>query len=465
MPPTRRSWRARSWRRHLRLGPLQPAPAHGSARRGCGSTRGAGARACTRCSVSQMEAGAVSGYAARKRRTRRGPDESGRGEGVRRARRVCAHSEAPMYDVLIRGGTLIDGSGAPARTGDLAIADGRIVEIGRVSGAARRVIDADGLAVTPGFVDVHTHYDGQATWDPLLSPSCFHGVTTIVMGNCGVGFAPVRPDQHAFLIELMEGVEDIPGTALHEGISWEWETFPQYLDALAKRRFALDVATQVPHGAVRGYVMGERGARNEPATAEDIAAMAAIVKEGVAAGALGFSSSRTLLHRAVDGECVPGTFAAADEMIGIGRVLGELGRGVLEVASDLMPEDPELGWMERLSRETGRPVTFACLQNDADPAQWLRLLAAAEAVAGRGGRITPQIAARPTSVLMGLQSSIHPFVLHEGYRAISDLPLDERVRRLRDPAVRERILAEKIQAPTPLIAFILQAFHKLFALS
>src|SRR5262245_1583368 len=242
-----------------------------------------------------------------------------------------------MHDLVIRGGTLIDGTGAPARTGDVSVSDGRIVEVGRVSGAAKRTVDADGLAVTPGFVDIHTHYDGQATWDPLLAPSCYHGVTTLVMGNCGVGFAPVRPDQHAFLIELMEGVEDIPGTALHEGISWEWETFPQYLDALAKRRFALDVATQVPHGAVRGYVMGERGARNEPATAEDIAAMAAIVKEGVAAGALGFSSSRTLLHRAVDGECVPGTFAAADEMIGIGRVLGELGRGVLEVASDLMP--------------------------------------------------------------------------------------------------------------------------------
>src|SRR5688572_6241488 len=237
-----------------------------------------------------------------------------------------------MHDLVIRGGTLIDGTGAPARTADVAVEGGRIVEVGRVSGAARRTFDADGLAVTPGFVDIHTHYDGQATWDPQLAPSCWHGVTTLVMGNCGVGFAPVRPDQHAFLIELMEGVEDIPGTALHEGIQWEWETFPQYLDALARRRFAMDVGTQVPHGAVRAYVMGERGAKNEPATPDDIAAMAEIVREGVAAGALGFSTSRTIAHRAITGEPVPGTFAAEDELFGIGRAMGALGRGVFEGA-------------------------------------------------------------------------------------------------------------------------------------
>src|SRR5436190_12945132 len=279
-----------------------------------------------------------------------------------------------MHDLIVRGGKVVDGTGEPAVAADVAVDGGRITQVGRVEGDAAEVIDASGKLVTPGFVDVHTHYDGQVTWDPLLTPSSWHGVTTIVMGNCGVGFAPARPDKHDWIIGLMEGVEDIPGAALSAGIKWGWESFPEYLDAIDAMPKLLDVGTQVPHGAVRAYVMGERGARNEPATADDIAAMAAIVREGVAAGALGFSSSRTLLHRAIDGECVPGTFAAADEMIGIGRVLGELGRGVLEVASDLMPEDPELTWMETLSRETGRPVTFACLQNDADPEQWRRLL-------------------------------------------------------------------------------------------
>jgi N-acyl-D-aspartate/D-glutamate deacylase len=236
------------------------------------------------------------------------------------------------HDLVIRGGTLIDGTGAPPRSGDVAIEAGRIVAVGKVGGEGRRTLDADGLAVTPGFVDIHTHYDGQATWDPVLAPSCYHGVTSLVMGNCGVGFAPVRPGQEDFLIQLMEGVEDIPGTALHEGIAWEWETFPEYLDALDKRRFLMDLGTQVPHGSVRTYVMGERGANNEPASPEDIAEMAAIVKEGMAAGALGFSTSRTIAHRAISGEPVPGTFAAEDELFGIGRVLGELGAGIFEVA-------------------------------------------------------------------------------------------------------------------------------------
>jgi N-acyl-D-aspartate/D-glutamate deacylase len=369
-----------------------------------------------------------------------------------------------MHDLVIRGGLLVDGTGAPPREGDVAIDAERVAAVGDGVGAGRREIDARGKVVAPGWVDIHTHYDGQATWDPYLTPSSWHGVTTVVMGNCGVGFAPARPDRHQWLIGLMEGVEDIPGTALAEGIKWDWQSFPEYLDSLERMPRVLDVGTQVPHGAVRAYVMGERGARNEPATAEDVAAMAAIVKDGIAAGALGFSSSRTLLHRAIDGECVPGTFAAADEMLGIGRVLGELGRGVLEVASDLMPEDPELAWMEQLSRETGRPVTFACLQNDSDPDQWRRLLAAADAVASRGGRLAPQIAARPTSMLMGLQSSIHPLALHAGYRAVAHLPLAERVARLREPAVRDAILAEQVEHPNALLAYLMRAFHKMFPL-
>ncbi len=369
-----------------------------------------------------------------------------------------------MHDLVIRGGLLVDGTGAPPVEGDVAIDGEHITTVGGTAGPARREIDARGRVVAPGWVDIHTHYDGQVTWDPYLTPSSWHGVTTVVMGNCGVGFAPAKPDKHDWLIGLMEGVEDIPGTALAEGITWEWESFPEYLDALENMPRALDVAAQVPHGAVRAYVMGERGARNEAPTAEDIAGMAAIVRDGIAAGALGFTTSRTLLHRAIDGEPVPGTFATPDEMLGIGRVLGELGRGVHELASDLMPEDPELAWMEQLSRETGRPVTFACLQNDIDPAQWRRLLDAAARAATRGARLAPQIAARPTSLLIGLQSSIHPFSGHAAYQAIAHLPLAERVARLRDPEVRHAILEERVQHSNPIVAFISSAFHKLFPL-
>jgi len=369
-----------------------------------------------------------------------------------------------MHDLVIRGGTLIDGTGAPARTADVAVDGGRISEVGRVGGAAKRSVDADGLAVTPGFVDIHTHYDGQATWDPLLAPSCYHGVTTLVMGNCGVGFAPVKPDQHAFLIELMEGVEDIPGTALHEGISWEWETFPQYLDALAKRRFALDVATQVPHGAVRAYVMGERGAKNEPAKPEDIAAMAAIVKEGVAAGALGFSTSRTIAHRAISGEPVPGTFAAEDELFGIGRAMGSLGRGIFEVAGagsageDVAAPKAELDWMKRLSKEIGRPVTFALLQVDAAPALWRELLDLSAAAAKEGAQVFPQVAGRPFGMLVGHQTKIHPFALRPSFDALAALPFAERIHRLRDPETKRKILAEGKTAPRSMLLSILHKF-------
>jgi N-acyl-D-aspartate/D-glutamate deacylase len=370
-----------------------------------------------------------------------------------------------MHDLVIRGGTLIDGTGVPARTGDVAVTDGRITEVGRISGPSRRSVDAAGLAVTPGFVDIHTHYDGQATWDSQLAPSCYHGVTTLVMGNCGVGFAPVRPGQHDFLIQLMEGVEDIPGTALHEGIQWEWESFPQYLDALARRRFAMDVATQVPHGAVRAYVMGERGAKNEPASPEDIAAMAALVKEGVAAGALGFSTSRTIAHRAITGEPVPGTFAAEDELIGIGRAMGSLGRGIFEVAGagaageDIAAPKAELDWMRRLSKEIHRPVTFALLQVDAAPELWRELLALSEAAAKEGAQVYPQVAGRPFGMLVGHQTKIHPFALRPSFEALRALPFAERMRRLAEPAVRRAILAEGKTAPR---SMLLDLLHKFF---
>lgn len=370
-----------------------------------------------------------------------------------------------MHDLVLRGGTLVDGTGDPAHTGDLAIDGGQITQVGGRAGAARRDVDAGGLLVTPGWVDVHTHYDGQVTWDPYLTPSSWHGVTTVVMGNCGVGFAPARPDRHQWLIGLMEGVEDIPGTALAEGIDWQWETFPEYLDAIERMRRAIDVAAQVPHGAVRAYVMGERGAKNEASTPEDVEAMAQIVRDSLAAGALGFSTSRTLLHRAIDGEPVPGTFATEQELLGIGRALGSAGHGVFELASDLAPEADEFAWMEKLSAETGRPVTFACLQNDFDPQQWRRSLQAAEAANARGAFVVPQVAGRPTGLLLGLESSFHPFSDHPTYRAeLAALPLAERVHRMRDPALRARLLAEQPGPNLPIANYIASSLHKLFPL-
>ncbi len=357
------------------------------------------------------------------------------------------------YDLTIRDGNLIDGTGAAARSGDVAIQNGRIVAVGEVSGSARLEIDAKGMAVTPGFVDIHTHYDGQATWDPQLAPSCYHGVTTAVMGNCGVGFAPVRPGQQGFLIELMEGVEDIPGTALHEGIDWSWESFPQYLDALEGRRFTMDLGTQVPHGSIRTYVMGERGARNEPATPEDIEQMAALVKLGVAAGALGFSTSRTIAHTAINGDPVPGTFAADDELFGIGRVLGELGTGIFEVApagaagEDINAPKAELDWMCRLSAEIGRPVTFALLQIDAAPDLWRELLELSAEAARTGAQVFPQVAGRPFGMLLGHQTDMHPFGTCPSYQALTGLSLEERVRALRQPEMKARILAEAKAEP------------------
>ena len=351
-------------------------------------------------------------------------------------------------DLVVKGGTIIDGTGAPARTGDVAITDGKVVAVGDDVGAGTRTIDADGLAVTPGFVDVHTHYDGQVTWDSQLAPSCYHGVTTVVMGNCGVGFAPVKPGAEQFLIGLMEGVEDIPGAALSEGIEWEWESFPEYLDALDKRRFMMDVGTQVPHGSVRAYVMGERGANNETATPEDIAAMAEIVKQGMVAGALGFSTSRTLAHRAITGEPVPGTFAPEDELFGIGRVLGELGQGIFEVAGagaageDIAAPKKEFDWMRRLSKEIGRPVTFAMVQIDAAPELWRELLELSAEAVSEGAQIFPQVAGRPFGMLMGHQTDIHPFADRPTYQSLLELPFEQRIRRMRDPEVKRKILGE-----------------------
>jgi N-acyl-D-aspartate/D-glutamate deacylase len=355
-----------------------------------------------------------------------------------------------QHDLVIRGGTVVDGTGAPARTADVAMSDGVVTAVGEVDGSGRREIDADGALVTPGFVDIHTHYDGQATWDELLTPSCWHGVTTTVMGNCGVGFAPVAPDRHDWLIGLMEGVEDIPGAALSAGIEWGWESFPEFLDVLGAKHHVMDLGTQVPHGAVRGYVMGERGARNEPATPEDIEAMAAIVREGIEAGALGFSTSRTLAHRAIDGEPVPGTFAAEDELFGIGRVLGDLGTGVFELApagalgEDLAAPEREMDWMRRLSAVIDRPVTFALSQNNADPLSWKRLLDLAGEARADGVPVRPQVHGRTVSLLLGFQT-FHPlqFTAAWGAAGLGLLPWREQVARINaDPDLRARLVAD-----------------------
>ncbi len=351
--------------------------------------------------------------------------------------------DSKPYDLVIRGGNVVDGTGTPARQTDVAIVGDRIEAVGPDLGPGRREIDAEGLLVTPGWVDIHTHYDGQVTWDPHLTPSGWNGVTTVVMGNCGVGFAPVRPGKQEFLIQLMEGVEDIPGTALAEGIDWQWETFPEYLDALEKLPRSVDVGAQIPHGAVRAYVMGDRGARNEKANEQDIDAMAAIVKEGLEAGGLGFSTSRTILHRAKDGEVVPGTYAEDAEILGIGRMLGEVGHGVMEIASDLAPEGDELAWMRRLGRETGRPITFACLQNPTDPDQWRRLLDAVDEDAREGGNLRPQVAQRPAGLIMGFDSSLHPFRLKPSFHRFVEMEPAARLEGLADPSVRQAILEEE----------------------
>ncbi len=360
-----------------------------------------------------------------------------------------------MHDLIIKGGTVVDGTGAAARTADVAVDSGRITELGRIEGGATRTIEADGLLVTPGWVDVHTHYDGQVTWDTELAPSSWHGVTSLVMGNCGVGFAPVEPDRHDWLIGLMEGVEDIPGTALAEGIEWEWETFPQYLDALERRRWTVDVGTQVPHGAVRAYVMGERGAKNEAARAGDIEAMRTIVLDALHAGALGFSTSRTIGHRAVDGEVVPGTYAAEDELFGIGSALGEARTGVFELAplgsAGEQPEDVmgEVDWMRRLSAAIDRPVSFALLQVDAAPDLWRQQLTESLEACAEGAQLFPQVAGRATGLLTGYHATYCLFADIPAYRELRARGLSpaELGEALADPEVRRAIVSWTPSSP------------------
>ncbi|MDP1794757.1 MAG: amidohydrolase family protein [Acidimicrobiales bacterium] len=368
-----------------------------------------------------------------------------------------------MADLVIRNANIVDGTGAPAYAGDITIDGDRITSIDApgTAGPATREIDAAGRLVTPGWVDVHTHYDGQVTWDPEVTPSSWHGATTIVMGNCGVGFAPARTsaEEQALLIELMESVEDIPGTALHEGIDWQWESFPEYMDALDAMPRVLDIAAQVPHSALRAYVMGTR-AHDDDATEEDVAMMAKLSAEAVEAGAVGFSTSRTVLHRSKYG-LVPGTTAPGEEVVAISEAIGKTGKGVIQIISDRSGHDgPERDWMVDIARNTGRPVTFLTAQTPFAPEGYRDVLAHAQDLQDQGVQFVPQVGNRPTGMLFGLQSTLHPFIAHKTYKPIRDLPLAERVAKLREPAFREALLSEE----TPARAGLMSRWDHMFPL-
>ncbi len=356
-----------------------------------------------------------------------------------------------QFDLIVRGGTVLDGSGAPGQTADVAVRDGLVVAVGKVDGTATRVVDADGALVTPGFVDIHTHYDGQATWDSHLAPSACHGVTTVVMGNCGVGFAPVRVGDRDRLIELMEGVEDIPGAALHEGLSWNWESFAEYLDEVERRSHDVDVAAQVPHGALRLYVMGERGANRETATAAEIHEMGRIAADAIRAGALGFTTSRTLNHRTSRGEPTPTLTAAREELVGIAEAIGHTGVGVLQVVSDLVDFDHELETLRMMMTVSGRPLSISIAQAGRNTMQYRALLDALTQANADGLQMRAQVAARAIGVLVGLQATVNPLRGCPTFKALGALPLSQLVERLRESDVRAAIIAEYPQSCLPIV--------------
>lgn len=368
-----------------------------------------------------------------------------------------------MHDLLIKNGTIVDGTGRARFEGDVAVDGDRITAVGRGLGPARRELDAKGQLVTPGFVDAHTHYDAQVTWDGEVSPSSWHGVTTVVMGNCGVGFAPAAPDRHDWLIGLMEGVEDIPGAAMHEGIRWSWESFPEYLDALEPIRAAVDFATQLPHGPLRAYVMRDRC--YEDATREDLARMASLAEEAIRAGALGFSTSRTLLHKGSDGVHVPGTFAPTEELLQIARGLAKAGtRAVFQMTSNHVDMPKELPWMTEIARELRLPVSFNLLQTDPAPELYRDMLGALDRLVAEGLPIRAQVAGRPAGVLMCWEGTANPFLSSPHYLELMHTPFPERLEALQRPEVRRAIIDD---TPFSLGAFedyILASFHKMFRL-
>jgi N-acyl-D-aspartate/D-glutamate deacylase len=369
------------------------------------------------------------------------------------------------YDLIIRGGTLHDGTGSEPRVADIAVKDGRIAAIGEVIGGASEEIDARGLLVTPGFVDVHTHYDGQTTWESQLAPSSQHGVTSVVMGNCGVGFAPCKPEQRDILVKVMEGVEDVPEVVMTEGLPWNWETFPEYLDALEARQFDIDVAAQLPHSALRVYVMGERAARHEPPTAEDLARMRQLTAEAVRAGALGVTTSRNMMHRTKAGELAPSLYSEEDELGALAEGLKDAGQGVFQIIPAPMGDArSEFALMRRLAERSGRPLSYSLIQMPTgDENGWRDSLAALSQAARDGLEMRAQVAPRPVGMFYGLDLSFHPFVFHPSYKAISRLPLAERVARMKDPAFRAQLMQEHPQDTNPVSLATVKSFRYAYA--
>jgi len=348
-----------------------------------------------------------------------------------------------MHDIVIRGGTIVDGTGAPAFQGDVALDGDRIVQVGGKAGPGKREVKAEGRLVTPGWVDVHTHYDGQATWDPVLAPSSWHGATTLVFGNCGVGFAPVRNEHQKALIEMMEGVEDIPGITLTEGLKWDWESFPEYLDALERLPRTIDIGAQVAHHPLRVYAMGERAIKRERATAEDIELMARLTEEALKAGAVGFTTSRTDQHKTLAGDLVPGRYAEHEELIAIGKAMGRAGRGTFGFLSDFDDEAAEWNWVRQVARESGRPVWFLLTDRGYDPQRYKRLMDGVRACRADNLPLYAQVAGRPVGLTLGLNTSLNPFGLREGYAALAHLPPAEMLAKLRTPDVRRLILSQE----------------------
>ena len=371
-----------------------------------------------------------------------------------------------MHDLVIRNGLIVDGSGGQPFEGDVAVDGDLVVGVGAVSASGKDEIDARGQIVTPGFVDVHTHYDGQVTWDPYLQPSTFHGVSTVVMGNCGVGFAPCAPDRRDWLISLMEGVEDIPGSALAEGIQWRWESFPEFMDAVETSPLAIDVGLQIPHGALRAYVMGDRAARLEPATESEAARMGQLVSEALDAGALGFSTSRTYKHKDSRGNHTPSFKAEQLELHAIAAAMGRTGKGVLQLIADFFDFETEFAMIRGMVEISHRPLSLTIEQDDRFPDIWRRVLGGIEEAARRGLPMRGQVPARATSVLMGLQATLNPFLFHSTYREIAALPLADKVAALHDPEFRQRLCDEPVDIdPESLPGFLMTSFHKMFEMT